>query len=79
MISFSNYLKDVLSQLECNMNVEDQKRYVCFLYTPEQIEKYKDTYFRDCWKQSISAYTALTLFSSYLNDIGHTHSLNIST
>lgn len=68
MITFKQYMKEVLSQLECNMGEEDKKQYICFSYTPQQIEKYRDKYFRDCWKQSIGAYTALTLFDSYLDD-----------
>lgn len=68
-MTFKQYMAKVLSQLECNMSEEDKKQYVCFLYTPQQIEKYRDKYFRKCWRQSMGAYTALTLFSDYLNQI----------
>lgn len=66
--TLDNYMEDVYSQLECNTTAEYQSKYVTFTYTPETIEKYRDSWFAECYNNHISAYLALTQLSYYIKD-----------
>ena len=60
--SFKEYMKDVYSQLECNMSEEEKKQnpYNCFSYSEHYI-KLNELFFIQCFISGISQYTALNL------------------
>lgn len=60
--SFKEYMKDVYSQLECNMSEEEKKQnpYNCFSYSEHYI-KLNESFFIQCFISGISPYTALNL------------------
>ena len=67
--TFKDFMDDVYSQLECNASDEYKSKYNTFTYSNETV-RYNERYFRQCYKDGLSAYMALTLAMGFLNDEG---------
>ena len=61
--TFTDYLKDVKSQLCCN-NINPD--FITFDYTESEIDENSD-YFHEMWMKNISGYKALTFLCDELN------------
>ena len=66
-MKIEDYIKEVKAKLACNMSEENQKKFVCYEYSNEQVDNNID-YFKECCDDNLSVYTALLLFQSYLDD-----------